>query len=115
MRWVPTDYVFPTSFGNSRQNKDFGLIDSVAGSCITTGDRLLPRMRLIFDIFTTIDSPCRSHSHSRRLKLISALTYSISRGAKAAPTGRGVWRKLGAYHAANIVFGALRRPSVSVA
>src|SRR5207248_6441630 len=91
--------IFPTSFGNYRQNKDFGLIDSVAWFVDNNRVTVYARMRLISTVFTTnrFTLPI-GFALTSPTKTLSCVKYSISRGAKAAPTGSGsaaqVWARI---------------------
>ena len=60
--------LFPTSFGRYYQNKDFGLIDSVAGSSMPAKSPFIARTRSILTAFTTRHSSGRSDADAQRLR-----------------------------------------------
>ena len=60
--------IFPTSFGNYRQNKDFGLIDSVAWFVDNNRVTIYCPDSIDLDSFYNKgDSSGRSHPHAQRL------------------------------------------------
>src|SRR2546429_5732451 len=81
--------IFPTSFGNYRQNKDFGLIDSVAWFADNNRVTVYCPDAIDLDSFynKSIHPADRIRTHIAYENVI--VPCSISRGAKAAPIGSG--------------------------
>src|ERR1051326_9366544 len=98
--------LFPTSFGRHTQNKDFGLIDSIAGFVDSNKVTIYCPDSADLDSFynKSIHPADRMRTHSAYERVIIHDVFDLARRECSTHRVMVCGASLGAYHAANIAF-----------